>query len=388
MLQTSWIELDKSALKKNIRYLKKRIGRDTTFVSVIKGNAYGHGIEEFVPLAEEYSVRNFAVYDAYEAYRALQVKRRDSHLIILGMLDHAQMDWVIDHEIAFYVFSIERLEAAIAAARKVKKKARIHLELETGMYRTGLEEEILPEIASLIKKNSRYLCLEGICTHFAGAESIANFSRVHEQYACFQRLRKALKKKGITPLYYHSACSAAALIYPDTIMDMVRFGIAHYGFWPSMETKMKNLLSEDSKFTRDPLKTVLSWKTQVMSVKQVQRGNFINYGNAFLATKNMKLATIPIGYYHGYNRSLSNFGHVLIHGKKAEVVGMVNMNMFMVNVSNIPSVKTGDEVVLIGRQGDMQITVASFSELSNMVNYELLARLPVQIPRHVVDSAK
>lgn len=151
---------------------------------------------------------------------------------------------------------------------------------------------------------------------------------------------------------------------------------------------MKNLLSEDSKFTRDPLKTVLSWKTRVMSVKKVQRGNFINYGNAFLATKNMSLATIPIGYYHGYNRSLSNFGYVLIHGRKAEVVGMVNMNMFMVNVSNIPAVKSGDEVVLIGRQGDMQITVASFSELSNMVNYELLARLPVQIPRHVVESAK
>jgi len=388
MLQPSWIELDKSALKKNIRYLKKRIGKDRTFVSVIKGNAYGHGIEEFVPLAEENGIRNFAVYDAYEAYRALQVKRRDSHLVILGMLDDDQMEWVIDHEIAFYVFTQDRLEAAISAARKVKKKARIHLELETGMYRTGIEEEILPDIIRLIKKNSRYLFLEGICTHYAGAESIANFSRVHEQMASFNRQRKFLKKSGLSPQYYHSACSAAALIYPDTMMDLVRFGIAHYGFWPSMETKMKNLLSEDSKFTRDPLKTVLSWKSRVMSVKQVQRGNFINYGNAFLATKNMRLATIPIGYYHGYNRSLSNFGYVLIHGKKAEVVGMVNMNMFMVDVSHLPSVKAGDEVVLIGKQGDLQITVASFSELSNMVNYELLARLPFQIPRHVVDKSK
>lgn len=384
MLQPSWIELDAKALKKNIRYLQKRIGKDAEFTSVIKGNAYGHGIEEFTPLAESAGVRHFAVYDAYEAYRALQVKRRDSHLIILGMLDDDQMDWVIDQEIAFYIFSIERLQSAIAAARKVKKKARIHLELETGMYRTGLDEESLPQIISLIKKNSRYLFLEGICTHLAGAESIANFSRIQDQLACFTSLRKYLKKQGLLPQYYHSACSAAALTYSNTIMDLVRFGIAQYGFWPSMETKMKNLLSEDSKFTRDPLKTVLSWKSRVMSVKHVERGNFVNYGNSFLATKNMRLAAIPIGYYHGYNRSLSNYGHVLIHGKRAAVVGMVNMNLFMVNVTHLPSVKTGDEVVLIGKQGDMQITVASFSELSNMVNYELLARLPYQIPRIVM----
>lgn len=386
MLQPSWIELDSGALKKNIRYLKKRIGKESIFVSVIKGNAYGHGIEEFIPLAEACGVQHFAVYDAHEAYRALQVKRRDSQLIILGMLDDDQMDWVIDQEIAFYVFSPERLNSAIGVARRQKKKAKIHLELETGMYRTGLEEQTLPEVIGLIKRNARYITVEGICTHFAGAESIANFSRIQDQLSNFSRLRKNLKKQGIGAQYYHSACSAAALIYPHTIMDMVRFGIAQYGFWPSMETKMKNLLSEEAKFTKDPLKTVLSWKSRVMSVKSVERGNFVNYGNAFLATKNMRLATIPIGYFHGYNRSLSNFGHVLIHGKKAEVIGMVNMNMFMVNISHTPSVKPGDEVVLIGKQGDLQISVASFSELTNMVNYELLARLPYQIPRIIVGS--
>jgi len=167
-------------------------------------------------------------------------------------------------------------------------------------------------------------------------------------------------------------------------MDMVRFGVAQYGIWPSMETKMNNLLSEEAKFIRDPLKTVLSWKSQVMSIKTVSRGNFVNYGNSFLTTKNMKLATIPVGYHHGYSRTLSNSGHVLIRGKKADVVGMVNMNMFMVNVTHIPAVKNGDEVVLIGKQGDFSISVSSFAELTNMMNYELLSRLPYQIPRIVV----
>jgi alanine racemase len=384
MLHSSWIELDRAALIRNVRYLRKRIGEKAAFVSVIKGNAYGHGIEQFLPLAEAAGVDFFAVYDAFEAQRALQVKAESSRLMIMGMLDQDQLEWVIGNDISFYVFTLDRLAAAIAEARRQKRKALLHLELETGMHRTGLEEGELPEVADLIKRNSRYLKVMGICTHYAGAESIANYHRIQEQYKQFARLGKALKKLGIVPQYYHSACSAAALIYPHTIMDLVRFGIAHYGFWPSMETKMNNLLSDRSKFTRDPLKAILSWKSRIMSIKSVEKGKFVNYGNAFLTTRQMKLATVPIGYHHGYGRGLGNTGQVLVRGKRADVVGMVNMNMFMVNVTQIPGAQIGDEVVLIGRQGDLAISVASFAELTRMVNYELLSRLPYQIPRIVV----
>ncbi len=384
MLASSWIELDHSALTKNIRYLSRRIGTGTVFVSVIKGNAYGHGIEQFLPLAESAGVKYFAVYDAFEAFQALQVKATQSQLIIMGMLDQDQLEWVIANDIAFYVFEPERLSAAIAEARKQKRKALIHLELETGMHRTGLEEDELPGIIQSLKKNSRYLKIEGICTHYAGAESIANYHRIQQQYQQFTKLGKLLKRNGIIPRFYHSACSAAALIYPHTIMNLVRFGIAQYGFWPSMETKMNNLLSDASKFTRDPLKAILSWKSRIMSLKSVEKGKFVNYGNAFLSTKPMKLATVPIGYHHGYSRSLGNSGQVLVRGRRADVVGIVNMNMLMVDVSQIPGVKPGDEVVLIGKQGDLLISVASFAELTKMVNYELLSRLPYQIPRIVV----
>lgn len=384
MLQTSWIELDSSALKKNIRYLKKRIGPDTAFVSVIKGNAYGHGIEQFVPLAEESGVRIFAVYDAFEGYRALAVRNEDTHLIIMGMVDDDQLDWIIENDVAFFVFTQERLEAAIKQAKQCKKKARIHLELETGMNRTGFDESELETVVQIIKKNSRNLFIEGICTHYAGAESISNYHRIQEQYTQFKKLCKSLKRSGIAPRFYHSASSASALIYPHTIMNLVRFGIAQYGYWPSMETKMNNLLSEHAKFTKDPLKSVLSWKTRIMSIKAVSKGNFVNYGTSYLTTRNVRLATIPVGYCHGFSRSMSNLGQVLINGRKADVVGMVGMNMFMVNVTSIPNVKIGDEVVLIGRQGELSITVASFAELTKMVNYELLSRLPYQIPRIVI----
>ncbi|MDY6914757.1 MAG: alanine racemase [Candidatus Cloacimonadota bacterium] len=386
MLSTSYIILNKKALKQNIRYLKKRIGEDVKFTSVIKGNAYGHSIEKFLPMAESCGVDYFAVFDSYEAERALKVKSSNSELMIMGAIDNEDLPWAIENHISFYVFDFNRLEKAIAAAKYMNKTACIHIEVETGLNRTGFDWEMLPQVAKFVNEESQYIQVEGICTHYAGAESVANYLRIQKQMDRFNKCKDFLKSKGITPNYYHTASSAAALIYPETRMDMVRFGIAHYGFWPSEETKMHNLLSDSKKFTRDPLHSVLQWKTKIMSLKWVKQGEFISYGNSFLASKKRLIAGIPIGYYHGYRRSLSNVGHVLIRGRKSRVVGYVNMNMFLADVTNIQNVKLNDEVVLIGKQGKQRISVASFSELSNFLNYELLSRLPIQIPRIIVEK--
>ncbi|MBW6516643.1 MAG: alanine racemase [Candidatus Cloacimonetes bacterium] len=384
MEQTSYIELNSSALQKNLAYLKKMIGPETKFVSVIKGNAYGHGISAFLPLAEQFGIDYFAVFDAYEASIALKAKQQQTELMIMGMIDNDQLEWAIENNISFYVFEKDRLIAAINSAKKIKKPARIHLELETGMYRTGFEEAELDQVIALIKGNKKHLFIEGLCTHYAGAESIANHVRVENQYQEFLRLRNKLTKKGIKARYEHTACSAATLTYPHTKMNLVRIGIAHYGYWPSQETRMHNLFSDRGKYSRDPLRKVLQWKTKVMSTKVVEAGKFISYGHTFMAAKKTTIAAIPIGYYHGYRRSLSNIGHVLIRGKKAPIIGLVNMNMFVVDVSAIPGVSKGDEVVIIGDQGAHRITVSSFCELTNLVNYELLCRLPVNIPRLVI----
>ena len=166
---------------------------------------------------------------------------------------------------------------------------------------------------------------------------------------------------------------------------MVRIGIVHYGFWPSKETKIHKLLSDKATYKRNPLKRVLTWKSKVMGIKTVDVGEFIGYGISFQATKKTCIATIPVGYFHGYRRSLSNIGDVLIHGRKAPIIGLVNMSIMIVDITHIHNVKKWDEVVLIGRQGKSEITVASFSEKLNLVNYELLVRLPTQIPRVIVD---
>jgi len=381
MKYPSTIELSRSALRQNISFLKNLVGPKVRFVSVIKGNAYGHGIAEFLPLAEECGVNYFAVFDSKEAEVAYEVKSDDSELMIMGMIDNEDLAWAIQRDISFFVFDLGRLRQAIKDAKLLEKKARIHIEVETGLHRTGFEGKQLRDAIKLINQNKEFLEIEGVCTHYAGAESIANYVRVQKQITRFNELKDMLAKRGITPKFYHTACSAASIVYPETRMDMVRVGIAQYGFWPSEEVKMNAFLSKQKEFSERPLSRVLQWKSHVMNVKFVEPGEFISYGNFYQATQKTKIATVPVGYYHGYRRSLSNLGYVLVKGKKAPVVGMVNMSMMLIDVTGIAFVKKGDTVILIGKQGKHEITVASFSELSNLVNYELLVRLPSTIPR-------
>jgi alanine racemase len=381
---TSYIELHEDSLRKNIKYLKKRIGKNVKFCSVIKGNAYGHGLAKFIHIAEKCGVDYFAVSDAFEAEETLQAKKNTSHLMIMSYIDDHDILWAVENDISFYVFDPGRLEAGINAAKQIRKKAKIHIELETGFNRTGFEKDYFDDVIDTIKKNSEYLEVMGLCAHYAGAESISNFVRINDQKEKFIKYSEIFKANSILPKYYHTASSAATLTYPDTIMDLVRVGIAQYGFWPSKETRIYNLLNEDNKFVRDPLHRILSWKSRIMSIKNLSTGQFAGYGNIYMATRNERIAIVPVGYSHGFSRSLSNVGHVLIRNRKANVVGKVNMNMMLVDVTDIQNASIGDEVVMIGKQGKHTITVSSFSDLSKSINYETLTRLPKIIPRRIV----
>lgn len=388
MFQTSCIELSLSALRKNLRFLREHIGRHVKYSSVIKGNAYGHGIEQFVPLAERCGVRHFSVFSADEALRAHRARTDNSEIMIMGAIDDEQLEWALRKDISFYVFELDRLGCAVDTAKRIKKPARIHLELETGLNRTGLENDALEEAKAIIKDNREHIRIEGVCTHFAGAESIGNYLRIMKQYHRFIEVRDQLVADGIDVGLSHAACSAAVFAYPMAIFDMVRVGIAQYGFWPSLETRMHYFLQNAREGTNrivDPLRRVMRWRSQVMSVKTIKPGEFIGYGNSYLTSRPQRVATVPIGYAHGFSRSLSNLGYVLLHGRRANVIGMVNMNMMMIDVSDFPNVHKGDQVVVIGRQKRMQITVASFSDLTRQVDYEVLVRLPADIPRIVVD---
>ncbi len=383
MFHTSYLEISKSALQHNLNFLTKHIRKNVQISSVVKGNAYGHGIEFYIPMAESCGINHFSVFSADEAYRVQKSSINNNTIMIMGLVEDEQLAWAIENEIEFYVFEFDRLEKATELANKMKKKATIHIELETGMNRTGFNQKDISKIIQYVTKNSTSINFKGLCTHYAGAESITNYYRIKKQQKSFQKSIQKFREKDIYPKQLHTACSAAALRYPKSQMDMVRLGIVQYGFFPNKEIYIEYLTKK--KITEDPLRRLISWKSKVMDVKTVKAGEFVGYGTSYLANSNIKIATIPVGYSHGFSRSLSNQGRVLIHGQRVSVIGIVNMNMITVDVTKIEHVQKGDEVVLIGKQGDLEISVSSFSEFSDQVNYELLTRLPQNLPRFIVD---
>ena len=302
--------------------------------------------------------------------------------MIMGYIEDSDYEWVIQNKVSFFIFETEVLKKAVQVAKKLKIKARVHLEIETGLHRTGLDKTELEDAAEIITGNMPYLEITGVATHLAGAESIANYVRIMNQFKIFDKRLKFLKKRGIQPKLRHSASSAAAISYPVSRMDLVRIGIMSYGFWPTRETFLQYIHHKSEK--QDPLQRAISWKSRIMSVKNIGEGEFVGYGFGFQAQHDMQISIVPVGYSNGYSRQLSNNGHVLVNGQRADVIGSVNMNMILINTTGINSVHPGDEVVLMGSQGDQEITVASFADMNNSLNYELLSRLPERIERIVV----
>jgi alanine racemase len=381
MKPTSLIEISESAIENNLRFLQNMLG-DVPISSVVKGNAYGHGISKIVPLIYKNGITHFSVFSADEAFAVQQALSEPHTTMIMGMIAPDQIEWAVEEGVEFYVFDLERLKAAIDQAKKCRKKTRIHIELETGMNRTGFSAIELKKALQLIGDNKEFVDVVGFCSHLAGAESISNYKRVTDQFRRFSRAKKRLQEAGFETATFHTACSAAAVRYPKTRLDLARIGIMQYGFFPNQETWVH--YSTKNKTAEDPLKRVISWKTIVMDTKSVKAGEFVGYGASYFTNSDTKIALIPVGYAHGFARSLSNSGRVLIRGKRFEVIGTVNMNMMTVDITGYPEIQAGDEVVIIGKQGDLEISVASFSEYSVQLNYELLTRLPAHIPRAII----
>lgn len=379
---SSRIELSQSALKSNFTFLRKQIGNGVRISSVVKANAYGHGIHEFVPMAEKCGVDHFAVASSFEAEEVLEVCRDTSRIMIMGILYDEDVAWAVEHDIECYVFYYERLPLLIESAKKLGKKAHIHLEVETGANRTGMDKREFSKCLTLMKKHSDHVEFEGLCTHFGGAETFAARFKIDKQFDRFKEYYQICKRRNYLPKYRHLGSSAAALSFPQARYEMVRLGVAQYGFWPSPDVYFDYLNRTGKR--KVGLKRIFTWKTDVMDVRPVKAGEFIGYGTAYQATHDMTVAVMPLGYSNGYPRGSSNRGKVLIHGKKAPITGLVNMNLFMVDISHIPNVKIGDEVVLVGRQGNNKIGVASFTETTHLLNQEMMSRLPSAIPRVAV----
>ena len=380
---SSRIELSQSALKKNVNFLKKKLGSHPRYSAVVKANAYGHGIPQMVKMLEACGLNHFSVASAYEAEEVLKCSSGSSDIMIMGILYDQDVEWAIQNGIEFYVFNYNRLPLALEKAKALNKKARVHLEVETGTNRTGMTEPFFKKSITFLKRHQEYFQFRGMCTHLGGAESRSNQFRVAQQIGRFKGYLGELKTRKFLPQYLHMACSAAVLAMPETHYDLVRVGVATYGFWPSPDIYYQHI-QEKGRGKDAPMNRIISWKTDVMDIKNVPKGDFIGYGTAYQASRNMRVAVIPVGYCNGYPRGQSNNAYVLIGGRRAPVTGMVNMNLFMVDITDIPGVELGDEVVLLGKQKNNTINVSSFTNYTQLINNEMLSRLPAAIPRYIV----
>lgn len=350
--------------------MKNNIGSDSMIIAVIKTDGYGHGA---VPLARMFEQMDYiwgyaiATVDEAVALRHAGIKKP---ILLLGAVFPDQYEKLIRYEIRMNLYSAEIAEGIAICAKQMGKKAYAHVKIDTGMSRLGFfpTEEGIQEIMKAYGFD--YLELEGIFTHFARADEIDKTS-ANIQIEKFDWTVNRLLELGVEFEYHHCANSAGIIESLGTGKELVRAGISIYGLYPSEEVDTKNVV----------LKPALSLTATVSFVKWIDAGIPVSYGGTFVTERKTKVATIPVGYGDGYPRSLSNKGYVLIHGKKAPILGRVCMDQFMVDVTEIPDVQYGDQAVLIGFDGEEHIPVEVLSDLSGRFNYEFICDLGKRIPR-------
>ncbi|MEK7775356.1 MAG: alanine racemase [Candidatus Zixiibacteriota bacterium] len=376
----TWIELSKKALAKNVASLAKLAGKRHLAVS-IKSNAYGHGLREIVTLLDGLDAVDYLTVESIEEAAVCREEGWRRKLMLLGPVPQSRVEEILDYNVEPVICDIATLKSLskLTAVRKIP--LRTHLKLETGTHRQGIADKELPAFAKIYRASKWLKKPYGASTHFANIEDTTNHEYAAHQLAEFNRLVAKMKTLGIAPVVRHTASSAATILFDKTRFELVRPGISAYGHWPSKETYLSYCLEGKHNNLFVP---VLSWKTRVTQIKDVPAHAFIGYGCTYRTTAKTKLAILPIGYYEGYSRALSNRGHVLIHGKRAPVRGRVCMNLMMVDVSDIKGVKLGDEVTLIGSDGRENVTAEMLGDWSGTINYEILARLSPMIPRIVV----
>ncbi|MFH0820964.1 MAG: alanine racemase [Candidatus Peregrinibacteria bacterium] len=367
----TWVEISKNALTNNLKAFRRVVGKSVTLAPVVKANAYGYGLVPCARVFEKGGADYLCVNALFEA-EALRQAGVKLPILILGYTPLSELREAVKLKTDLTVYNLETIQALA----KLGKSVRLHLKIETGTHRQGVEMKDLPAMLRLLKHHPQ-LKLTGVSTHFANVEDRVNSHYAFHQLRRFEEVKRILEAEGMAPRFYHTASSAAAILFPETRFNFIRLGIVGYGLWPSEKTRTAARRSGMNL----ELKPALTWKTMVTQVKEVKKGAFIGYGCAHQMPRDGKIAVLPVGYYDGYPRSLGNRAHVLIRGKKAPVVGRICMNMFMVDVTAIPNVRLEDEVVLLGKQEREEVTAEQHAEWSETINYEVTTRINERIPR-------
>lgn len=361
-------KIDLDAIRQNILNSKKLLKPSVRLLAVIKADAYGHGA---VPVAK--ALEQLAdMYGVAVIEEAVELREHgiQKPILILGTVPEKWYSAVVEYDIIPAVYTPTMAKGLSKAACRNNKTVKIHIKVDTGMGRIGMEPS--KESAELVGQMSRLpgLVIDGCFTHMARADEYEK-TFAWQQYEKYSFFMKELEKLGITVPLRHIANSASIMEFPEFQLDMVRSGISTYGLYPSEQVDQSRLA----------LKPALSLYSHISYVKEMEAGCPISYGGTYVTERPTRVATIPAGYADGYPRNLSNRGYVLVHGKKAPILGRVCMDQFMVDVTGIPDVKIGDRATLIGQDGELAITVEELSALAGSFHYEFICNISKRVPR-------
>ena len=364
----TWVEIDHRAIGENVSRLKE-IARPAALMAVLKADAYGHGAVRVARTALIRGADYLATACLSEAI-SLRAHGIAAPILILGFTPPWQAPEVVHYELTATVYSLEIVHHLSREALARGRTARVQVKVDTGMGRLGLLPNEVPSFVAAIRALAG-IDLEGIYTHFACADAPDPLPTL-AQLARFNAVLTTLDENGWQPRYVHAANSAATLRFPEARYTMVRSGIAMYGQNPSDHVRCPT-----------GFRPALTFKTLVAQVKDLPAGSPISYGATFVTSRASRIAVLPVGYGDGFRRSPANWGEVLVRGRRAPIVGVVCMDMTMVDVTDVPGVRTGDEVVLIGRQGEDEISVADVARRLGTIPYEVITQILARVPREV-----
>jgi alanine racemase len=372
-LRPAWLEIDLGKLRRNLQLIRQELPPGVRLLAVVKDEAYGHGALEVAHVAIEEGAWGFGLSTLEEAM-TLRDGGIKAPLLLLGERQEAELEWCVAHDLTVCVNEPHNVRALARIAASHGKQVPVHVKIHTGMSRYGVRwDEALPLIAQVAAEKS--LLLEGVMTHFSQSdETDKTFANL--QFSRFKEVLDGMRAQNLSAKLRHVCNSGGFLDLPQTHLDMVRTGILMYGIFPSQVCRKI-----------EGIQPVMSVKAKIAAIQKLKPGEVVGYGMRYTAASDRRIAIIPIGYGDGFPRA-RNEGGVLIHGRIAPLIGGIAMDALMVDITDIPQAHMWDEVVIMGRQGDREITARDIAKLKNSVTYDVLTSWRLRMRRKSVDSTK
>ncbi|GAC1432672.1 MAG: alanine racemase [Terriglobales bacterium] len=376
----TWAEVSLSNLRANFRTIQEHVGKAVTVCGVVKADAYGHGAVECALALQDEGTKWLGVTSLDEA-TSMRDAGITSRILLMTGFCSGEEDDVIRFALTPTVWDPVQIQLLERAAARLALPANqlsqpIHLKIDTGMGRLGVALEELPQICSVLK-SSPHLALEGVSTHLASAE-VVDSEAIQNQLQRFEEAQQILLREGLKAPILHIANSSAIISRPESWKQMVRPGLALYGYHLPFEKESGEASNQFATFS---LKPVLTWKTRILALKEVKAGHALGYGGTFTAKAKSKIAVLPVGYADGLNRRLSNRGQVIVKGQYAPIVGRISMDLTLINVTGIAGIEAGNEVILMGSHGGLSVDAQQHAILADTIPYEILCNISKRVPR-------